>query len=213
MSNINRERNRDSLSTVLQEVLAEWAKLYLHTSTPGIVETYDPTTRRARVRPALRLVKTGDIPGEDGEAVERALAVNVPVMWLAAGGGSNELRTTRPHRTSKKTADPPSRRDTWHVSRLTSYAPPGLAPISHAWKPLCLRSRKSKRMPKRERWPAERVRTSRIPPRERVTCSKDKRSASATKRSASRKLLFPAALGPTRMESGAGRTSHAAMLR
>ena len=41
----------------------------------------------------------------------------------------------------------------------------------------------------------------------------DRRSASATNRRASRKLLLPDPLGPTRTDSGGGRTSHAAILR
>ena len=88
MSNLNREEGSGSLSSLLHQVLAEWSKLYLHTSMPGIVESYDGSTRRARIRPALRLVMTGDEPGVDGEAIERSLAVNVPVAWPAGGGGA-----------------------------------------------------------------------------------------------------------------------------
>lgn len=88
MSNVNRERDSESLSTVIDFAMTQFLRTHLHTAIPGIIDSYDVTTRRARVRPALRLVKTGDRPGEDGEAVERALAVNVPVAWAAGGGGA-----------------------------------------------------------------------------------------------------------------------------
>ena len=82
---VNRELNYNNFSTVLRLVLETWTRSYLHTAMPGIIDAYDVTKRRARVRPALFLVMTGQQPGEDGEAVERALAVNVPVMWHAGG--------------------------------------------------------------------------------------------------------------------------------
>lgn len=85
---LNHEVPQKRLSTVLRQVLEKWSRAYLHTGMPGIIDTYNATTRRASVRPALRLVMDGDIPGEDGEALERALAVNVPVMWPAGNGGS-----------------------------------------------------------------------------------------------------------------------------
>ena len=85
---LNREINWSSLTTMLDSVLRDWSKTSLHTAMPGLIDSYDAATRRARVRPALRLVMAGEMPGEDGEAVERALAVNVPVMWMAGGGYS-----------------------------------------------------------------------------------------------------------------------------
>ena len=86
MTIVNREHNFNSIPTTLQDVLDEWSRSCLHTAMPGIIDGYDVETRRARVRPALRLVLTGDRPGEDGEAMEQALSVNVPVMWAAGGG-------------------------------------------------------------------------------------------------------------------------------
>lgn len=85
---LNHEVPQTSLTTLLRQVLEKWSRSHLHTAMPGIVDTYNDDKRRATVRPALRLVMATDIPGEDGEAVERALAVNVPVAWTAAGGGS-----------------------------------------------------------------------------------------------------------------------------
>ena len=83
---LNREIDWRSLTTVLQHVLGQWSRASLHTAMPGLVESYDATKRRARIRPALRAVLAGAMPGEDGEALERALAVNVPVTWSAGGG-------------------------------------------------------------------------------------------------------------------------------
>ena len=80
---IDREKNWDSLTTLLQHVLFQWAKDCLHTAMPGIIETYDPATRRARVRPALRIVLTEDAGGEE---LDRAPAVNVPVIFPASAG-------------------------------------------------------------------------------------------------------------------------------
>ena len=75
-----------SLTTVLQFVLRQWAKAEIHTAMPGLVETYDPATRRARVRAALRLVTTTDTPGVDGDPMDRAPIVNVPVIFPSGGG-------------------------------------------------------------------------------------------------------------------------------
>ena len=83
---LNREVNWNSLTTTLEWVLSQWSRANLHTAMPGIVDSYDGETRRARIRPALRLVMTGTEIGEDGEELERALAVNIPVLWPASGG-------------------------------------------------------------------------------------------------------------------------------
>ena len=80
---LSREVNWDTLSTTLEKVLHEWTKENIHTCMPGIIDTYDQPKRRANVRPALMLVMAGEFPGEDGESMERALAVNVPVLWTA----------------------------------------------------------------------------------------------------------------------------------
>ena len=65
---------------MLEFVLKQWSKERLHTLMPGIIETYDAETRRARILPALRLLMT------DGEVMPRALAINVPILFPAGGG-------------------------------------------------------------------------------------------------------------------------------
>lgn len=79
MSNINREIDFSRLSTVLGFALEQRLK-DVHTSMPGLIETYDAQTRRARVQPALRLLLT------DGTTTSRAPVVNVPVVFPAGGG-------------------------------------------------------------------------------------------------------------------------------
>ena len=83
MSNLNREVDWGSLTTVLQHVLHQWSKAALHTMKPGIIETYDPDTRRARVRVGLNIVTTTDTPGVDGVPMQPAPIVNVPVLTTA----------------------------------------------------------------------------------------------------------------------------------
>lgn len=69
-----------SLPTALKQILHLYIKTNVHTALPGLIESYDPSTRRARVRPALRLLKT------DGEPLDRPPLVNVPVVFPAGGG-------------------------------------------------------------------------------------------------------------------------------
>jgi len=52
----------------------------LHTVLPGVVETYSPTTRRARVIPAISLLL------DDGSLVDRPPVTDVPVIFPSGGG-------------------------------------------------------------------------------------------------------------------------------
>ena len=52
----------------------------LHTAMPGIVDEYDAATRRAAVKPAIKIRLDTD------ELIDRPLIVNVPVVWPAGGG-------------------------------------------------------------------------------------------------------------------------------
>ncbi|MCY3554990.1 MAG: Gp138 family membrane-puncturing spike protein [Gemmatimonadetes bacterium] len=79
MSSLNNEITWDNITSVFRFVLSQWRK-GLHTCLPGIVETYDAATRRAKVRFALRQVRT------DGKEVEKAPLVNVPVVFPSGGG-------------------------------------------------------------------------------------------------------------------------------
>ena len=52
----------------------------VHTSLPGVVVEYDPATRRARVQPAVDLMKT------DGTSMPKPILLDVPVLFLTGGG-------------------------------------------------------------------------------------------------------------------------------
>ena len=52
----------------------------VHTSLPGIVNQYDATTRRARVQPAVDLLKT------DGTSMPKPILLDVPVLFPTGGG-------------------------------------------------------------------------------------------------------------------------------
>ena len=51
-----------------------------HTAAPGIVEEYDPATKRARVSPALAMLEEG------GALKDRAVLLDVPVLHPSGGG-------------------------------------------------------------------------------------------------------------------------------
>ena len=80
MSNIDRERNPDSIAEVLRFAITQWAKLNIHTALPGIITYYDDEARRADVNIAIRTVMT------DGTETERAPVFNVPVLFPSGGG-------------------------------------------------------------------------------------------------------------------------------
>ena len=52
----------------------------LHTSLPGLVQEYDPLTKRAKVQPALRLAL------QDGSELDKPPILDVPVRQPATGG-------------------------------------------------------------------------------------------------------------------------------
>lgn len=66
----------------LQEMLGEWLEstsLDVHTSMPGIVQSYDDTAQTCSVQPAVRRLL-------DGEFEELPVMQGVPVMFPGAGG-------------------------------------------------------------------------------------------------------------------------------
>jgi len=52
----------------------------LHTSMPGIIDTFDPATQTCTVQPAIKRIFVG------GEAVALPILINVPVSFPSAGG-------------------------------------------------------------------------------------------------------------------------------
>ena len=78
-----------TLAEGLVQVLTEWIRYALHTAVPGIVESYNPATRRARVRFALEAVM------DNRECVEKAPAVDVPVLMPIGGAGGLHLSLSK----------------------------------------------------------------------------------------------------------------------
>ena len=79
MSNIDPEINYEDLSTVLGFVFEQMLK-GIWTVAPGVIDSYNASTKRARVRPALRTLLT------NGESESQPVIVNVPVVHPSGGG-------------------------------------------------------------------------------------------------------------------------------
>ncbi len=79
MTNIDPEVEYDNLTDVLEFAFLQMTK-GLWTACPGIVQEYNNTTKRAKVRPALRLLDT------EGNSQSRPTVVNVPVVHPSGGG-------------------------------------------------------------------------------------------------------------------------------
>jgi len=79
LSNKDLEKDYSNLTDVLQFVFNQFLK-DIFVSIPGIIETYDPATKRAKVKPAINIKLT------DGSTQAQSSIINVPVIWPAAGG-------------------------------------------------------------------------------------------------------------------------------
>ncbi len=79
MSNLNPEIDYSGLPNTLRFVVEQWIKS-LNACLPGIITSYDSTTRRATVQPALDTLTT------DGRRVEPPPIANVPIVWPSGGG-------------------------------------------------------------------------------------------------------------------------------
>ena len=79
MSNRDPDVRYERLDQLLPFAIRQASKLW-HTSLPGVVRSYDASTRRARVQPAINQRLT------DGSTLPRPELLDVPV-WIPAGGG------------------------------------------------------------------------------------------------------------------------------
>ena len=79
MSIRKKDTRYDDFTSALDFVIEQRVK-DIHTALPAIVETYDATTRRVRVKPAIRIAMS------DGTFREHAPIINVPVIFPCAGG-------------------------------------------------------------------------------------------------------------------------------
>lgn len=73
-------RNRTP-AEALETVLDEWSRSKFHTSMPGIIESVNMNTRRARVKFALEAVDY------DGTCFARAPLLDVPIIYPSGSGG------------------------------------------------------------------------------------------------------------------------------
>ena len=83
MSSRDSDANYETLAQALPFCWMKEAQRVLNTVTMGLVQTYDPVTKRARVQPALRALFTdGDppIPPQDKPPI-----VNVPLRQVSTG--------------------------------------------------------------------------------------------------------------------------------
>ncbi len=79
MSNVNNEIDYGDLTSVLSFAFEQMLK-GVYTVMPGIIRSYNPTTKRARVEPAIQLQRT------DGTMQSRPQIANVPVNFPSGGG-------------------------------------------------------------------------------------------------------------------------------
>jgi hypothetical protein len=81
MSNLNNEVKYESITELLRFVFEQQFK-GIYTTLPGIIKSYNPTTKRAAVQPALTRVLT------NGEELPLPVVQNVPVCFPTGGGFS-----------------------------------------------------------------------------------------------------------------------------
>jgi len=79
MTNIDNEKQYLSLSESIKFILAQFKKS-LNVSIPGVVNSYDDTTKRCSVLPAIRAQLTTN------EFVSLPLLTNIPVLFPSGGG-------------------------------------------------------------------------------------------------------------------------------
>ena len=82
MSNRNPDSSYDQLEQALSFCFSQEAK-NIHTSVPGVIQAYDPMTKRAEVQIALKtLIGTP----EEHEAHDRPVILDVPILHPSGGG-------------------------------------------------------------------------------------------------------------------------------
>ena len=81
MQDVQHDTLLEMVTDILEEALKD-----IYTMMPGIIEKYDPATRRCSVRPAHRVVFADDTE------VQRPILHNVPVVWPRGKYGSIHFR-------------------------------------------------------------------------------------------------------------------------
>lgn len=85
---MDKSSNLATLASVIKKAIAERLK-EIHTTMPGIVETFDPVAQTASVQPAIkRIFKTNDGEKEILTPAALPILINVPVIFPRGGGFS-----------------------------------------------------------------------------------------------------------------------------
>ena len=79
MSNRNEEADYSQLVTAFKFAFSQYIK-DIHTAFPGLILSYDPGSKRARILPGLKMLLTS------GKLLSRAPIANVPVVFPSGGG-------------------------------------------------------------------------------------------------------------------------------
>ena len=79
--NKNPEKDYSNFTDAIQFIFDQMMK-NIYVSLPGIIETYNPTTKRCRVKPAINIRLT------NGDTEAPSSIINVPVVWPSGGGFS-----------------------------------------------------------------------------------------------------------------------------
>ena len=86
MSNRNPESRNERPEQVIPWAIEQWVRGNVHTSMPGLVRSYDPATKRARVQPAIRTRLRGTPADPEPRVIDKQPIVDVPVQQTATGG-------------------------------------------------------------------------------------------------------------------------------
>ena len=79
--NSNSEKDYSNFTDAIQFVFDQMMK-NIYVSLPGIIESYNPATKRCRVKPAINIRLT------NGDTEAPSSIINVPVVWPSGGGFS-----------------------------------------------------------------------------------------------------------------------------
>jgi len=79
--NKNPEKDYSNFTDAIQFIFEQMMK-NIYVAIPGIIETYNPMTKRCRVKPAINIRLT------NGDTDAPSSIINVPVVWPSGGGFS-----------------------------------------------------------------------------------------------------------------------------
>ena len=86
MTNRDRDARFEKPEQVIPWAIEQWVRQHMHTGMPGLVESYNATTKRAVVQPVFMTRFRGTPADPDPAPVEKPPILNVPVKQTATGG-------------------------------------------------------------------------------------------------------------------------------